>query len=102
MTKPKKRGPTVPMSPGRAASTSCRTTSSGGVCVNDALTHLLVSSLPFGGVGESGYGSYHGRWGIETFSHHKAVYRRPSWHRDLPLLNPPYGRFKKRAARRMF
>ncbi|WP_445256853.1 aldehyde dehydrogenase family protein [Nocardioides aurantiacus] len=78
------------------------TTSSGGVCVNDALTHLLVSTLPFGGVGESGYGSYHGRWGIETFSHHKAVYRRPSWHRDLPLLNPPYGRFKQRAARRMF
>ncbi len=78
------------------------TTSSGGVCVNDALTHLLVSSLPFGGVGESGYGSYHGRWGIETFSHHKAVYRRPSWHRDLPVLNPPYGRFKQKAARRMF
>lgn len=78
------------------------TTSSGGVCVNDALTHLLVSSLPFGGVGESGYGSYHGRWGIDTFSHHRSVYRRPRWHRDLPLLNPPYGRFKQRAARRLF
>lgn len=78
------------------------TTSSGGVCVNDALTHLLVSSLPFGGVGESGYGSYHGQYGVDAFSHHKAVYRRPAWHRDLPLLNPPYGRFKQRAARRLF
>ena len=78
------------------------TTSSGGVCVNDALTHLLVSTLPFGGVGESGHGSYHGRWGIETFSHHKAVFQRPSWLKDLPLLNPPYGRLKQRTARRLF
>jgi aldehyde dehydrogenase (NAD+) len=77
-------------------------TSSGGICVNDAVTHLLVPSLPFGGVGESGYGSYHGRWGFETFSHRKAVYVRPAWFRDLPLLNPPYSRWKQRLARRVF
>jgi aldehyde dehydrogenase (NAD+) len=78
------------------------TTSSGGVCVNDAISHLLVSSLPFGGVGDSGYGSYHGRWGFETFSHRRAVYRRPSWLIDPPLLNPPYPRWKQKLARRFF
>jgi aldehyde dehydrogenase (NAD+) len=77
-------------------------TSSGGVCVNDAISHLLVSSLPFGGVGDSGYGSYHGRWGFETFSHRRAVYRRPSWMMDPPLLNPPYGPWKQKLARRFF
>ena len=77
-------------------------TSSGGVCVNDALTHLLVSSLPFGGVGESGYGSYHGRAGFDTFSHRKAIYRRPSWFIDPPLLNAPYPRWKQVLARWFF
>jgi aldehyde dehydrogenase (NAD+) len=76
-------------------------TSSGGVCVNDAVTHLLVGSLPFGGVGPSGYGSYHGRWGFETFSHAKGVYRRPRWFKDLPLLNAPYKGWKERVARRV-
>ena len=78
------------------------TTSSGGICVNDAISHLLVSALPFGGVGESGYGSYHGRWGFETFSHRKAVFRRPSWLVDAPLLNPPFSRWKRVLARRLF
>ena len=77
-------------------------TSSGGVCVNDAVDHLIVSSLPFGGVGESGYGAYHGRWGFETFSHRKAVYRRPAWLKDAPLLNPPYTRVKRAVTRRVF
>jgi aldehyde dehydrogenase (NAD+) len=77
-------------------------TSSGGVCVNDVMMHLLVSGLPFGGVGESGYGSYHGRWGFETFSHRKAVFRRPGWVADPPLLNPPYGRWKQKLVRRVF
>ncbi len=77
-------------------------TSSGGLCVNDAITHLLVSALPFGGVGDSGYGAYHGRWGFETFSHRRAVYRRPSWVVDPPLLNPPYSRWKQKVTRRFF
>lgn len=77
-------------------------TSSGAVCINDALDHALVSSLPFGGVGESGYGAYHGRWGFETFTHRKAVYRRPSWMPDASLLNPPYTRMKRILVRRVY
>jgi aldehyde dehydrogenase (NAD+) len=78
------------------------TTSSGGVCVNDTLSHLLAPSLPFGGVGASGYGAYHGKWGFETFSHRRAVYRRPSWFADPNALNPPYSRWKRLLARRLF
>ncbi|HET7350205.1 MAG TPA: aldehyde dehydrogenase family protein [Marmoricola sp.] len=76
-------------------------TSSGGVCVNDAMSHLLAPSLPFGGVGESGYGAYHGRWGFETFSHRKSVYRRPAWNWDPGILNPPYTRWKKALVKRI-
>ncbi|MER6732180.1 aldehyde dehydrogenase family protein [Streptomyces puniciscabiei] len=52
-------------------------TSSGGLGHGLPLAHLTVSDLPFGGVGESGMGSYHGRWSIETFSHRKAVLAKP-------------------------
>ena len=53
------------------------------------INHLIVPGLPFGGVGESGSGAYHGRHSFETFSHRKSVYRR--WVRpDLPLRYPPY------------
>ncbi|MEU6556566.1 aldehyde dehydrogenase family protein [Streptomyces sp. NPDC046915] len=52
-------------------------TSSGGLGHGLPLAHLTVSDLPFGGVGESGTGSYHGRWSIETFSHRKAVLSKP-------------------------
>lgn len=50
-----------------------RETSSGSVCANDALVHLSIDSLPFGGVGESGLGVYHGKSTFDTFSHHKSV-----------------------------
>ncbi|MEU9271385.1 aldehyde dehydrogenase family protein [Streptomyces sp. NPDC048251] len=52
-------------------------TSSGGLGYGLPLAHLTVSDLPFGGVGESGMGNYHGRWSIETFSHRKAVLEKP-------------------------
>lgn len=52
-------------------------TSSGGVGIGLPLAHLTVSDLPFGGVGESGMGSYHGRYSLETFSHRKAVLDTP-------------------------
>ncbi|MFJ6388309.1 aldehyde dehydrogenase family protein [Streptomyces sp. NPDC091972] len=52
-------------------------TSSGGLGLGLPLAHLTVSDLPFGGVGESGMGNYHGRWSIETFSHRKAVLEKP-------------------------
>ena len=55
------------------------TTSSGGVCLNDVVMQAGVPDLPFGGVGGSGMGSYHGQAGFETFSHAKAVLRRPCW-----------------------
>ena len=53
-------------------------TRSGGVCVNDTISHIIGRDLPFGGVGESGMGSYHGRAGFECFSHQRAVMRRSS------------------------
>ncbi|MEV7138933.1 aldehyde dehydrogenase family protein [Streptomyces tauricus] len=52
-------------------------TSSGGLGLGLPLAHLTVSDLPFGGVGESGMGNYHGRYSIETFSHRKAVLEKP-------------------------
>lgn len=75
-------------------------TSSGGLVVNDTMTHVLVSGLPFGGVGASGYGAYHGRWGFDTFSHRKAVLRRPSYLPELPALRAPYRSWKLRLMRR--
>mgnify|MGYP002654733079 CR=1 FL=1 len=65
-------------------------TSSGGVCLNDILLHLAVADLPFGGVGMSGMGRYHGKASFETFSHHKSVLRRPFWG-ETNLRYPPYG-----------
>ena len=66
------------------------TTSSGGVCFNDVVMQAGVPELPFGGVGASGMGSYHGRSGFETFSHAKSVLRRP-FRFDFKLRYPPYG-----------
>jgi acyl-CoA reductase-like NAD-dependent aldehyde dehydrogenase len=51
-------------------------TSSGGVCINDTVMHIGVNELPFGGVGDSGIGSYHGFASFDTFSHHKSVLRK--------------------------
>ena len=69
-------------------------TSSGGVCVNHNAVQLAVPGLPFGGVGASGIGAYHGRAGFDTFSHAKAVLRKPQ-RAELPLMYPPYGRLKR-------
>lgn len=74
-------------------------TSSGGVCVNGTIMHISNPHLPFGGVGESGMGSYHGRFGFDTFSHHRAVFRR-STRVDPSLLYPPYARRKETLVRR--
>lgn len=75
-------------------------TSSGGVCVNDTMTHLIVPDLPFGGVGESGYGAYHGRWGFEAFSHRKSVLRRPSKMKEQAIMRAPYKPWKLAVVRR--
>jgi len=74
-------------------------TYSGGVCVNATVMHVTNPHLPFGGVGESGTGAYHGESGFETFSHSKSVMRR-STRLDPPMLYPPYRRWKERMVRR--
>lgn len=61
----------------------------GGGCVNDTIMHIASSELPFGGVGHSGMGSYHGEKSFETFSHQKSVLKKPFW-LDIPLRYPPY------------
>ncbi len=68
-----------------------RHTSSGGVCVNHTLIHLAPGGLPFGGVGDSGMGSYHGKASFDSFSHFKSVLRKP-FSFDNRFLYPPYGR----------
>ena len=62
----------------------------GGGCVNETIMHLGNESLPFGGVGNSGMGAYHGKTGFDTFSHQKSVLYKSSWF-NFDLLKPPYG-----------
>ncbi|MGC9323756.1 MAG: aldehyde dehydrogenase [Desulfomonilia bacterium] len=69
-----------------------RETSSGALCINDAVVHFVSHFLPFGGVGESGMGTYHGRASFETFSHTKGVVKNTLAF-DIPLRYVPY-RFK--------
>lgn len=67
----------------------------GGGCINDCIIHLVNSNLPFGGVGDSGMGSYHGKKGLETFSHRKSIIKRYFFF-DIKLRNPPLkGKMKK-------
>jgi aldehyde dehydrogenase (NAD+) len=75
--------------------------SNGGTVINQLMYHLLVPELPFGGVGTSGTGAYHGKWGFETFSHRKAVLRKPSWP-DPSLAYPPFTKLKERIMRKVF
>jgi aldehyde dehydrogenase (NAD+) len=64
-------------------------TSSGGACINGTIMHIGNSKMPFGGVGPSGMGAYHGQHSFETFSHRKAVLRR-GFKFDLKMMYPPY------------
>lgn len=68
--------------------TTCRY---GGGCVNDAVVHLATPEMPFGGVGASGMGAYHGKFGFETFSHKKSILDKKSWF-DLPMRYQPYNK----------
>jgi aldehyde dehydrogenase (NAD+) len=66
-------------------------TSSGSTCVNDVIFQIAPPSLPFGGVGESGIGNYHGKYSFETFSHPRAVAYSATWTEALlTKRNPPY------------
>ena len=64
-------------------------TSSGGTCINDNVVHLSNPQLPFGGVGPSGTGQYHGKHSFDAFSHQRAVMYRGTW-LDLKARYPPY------------
>lgn len=63
----------------------------GGGCINDTIIHLATSAMPFGGVGESGMGGYHGKVGFDTFSHTKSIVNKSTWI-DLPLRYRPYNK----------
>lgn len=63
----------------------------GGGCVNDVVIHLATSSMGFGGVGESGMGSYHGKTGFDTFTHYKSTVDKKTWI-DLPMRYQPYSK----------
>lgn len=65
----------------------------GGGCINDVMMHLGNENLPFGGVGNSGIGNYHGKFGFETFSHQKAVLERATWG-EPNIKYPPYSEKK--------
>jgi coniferyl-aldehyde dehydrogenase len=81
-------------------------THSGGVCVNDTLLHAGIENLPFGGIGASGMGSYHGKAGFDTFSHQKPVLEvkgflgMRKW-MGTNLAHPPYGKAIEKLIRKM-
>ena len=75
----------------RDLDTLIQKTSAGGVSVNDTITHFINASMPFGGVGESGIGAYHGKYGFDTFSHFKPVMVKPTFI-DVPMRYPPFAK----------
>ncbi|MCT8339888.1 aldehyde dehydrogenase [Flavobacteriaceae bacterium TK19130] len=73
----------------------------GGGAVNDAVMHISNSELPFGGVGQSGMGNYHGEAGFKAFSHYKSILQKTNWF-ELPLKYPPYSKSKLKWIKRLF
>lgn len=65
----------------------------GGGCVNDTIIHIATNNLPFGGVGNSGMGQYHGHYSFDTFTHSKSVVHRLTWP-DIPMRYQPYSQLK--------
>lgn len=70
----------------------------GGGCVNDTIIHLATYSMGFGGVGNSGMGSYHGKKSFDTFSHEKSIVKKYTWI-DLPMRYQPYKKMYERLIR---
>ncbi len=70
----------------------------GGGCINDTIIHLATSEMGFGGFGESGMGSYHGKDGFDTFSHYKSIVDKKNW-LDLPMRYQPYTKFYQKLIR---
>lgn len=71
----------------------------GGGCINDTIIHLATSYMGFGGTGQSGMGSYHGKAGFDTFTHRKSIVDKKTW-LDLPLRYHPYNRLKDKIIRK--
>lgn len=71
----------------------------GGGCINDVIIHLATSNMGFGGFGESGMGSYHGKAGFDTFSHYKCMVNKKTW-LDLPMRYQPYRKIFDKMVRR--
>lgn len=76
------------------------TISFGGATVNDTILHLANPHLPFGGVGKSGMGRYHGRYSFETFTHQKAILERKNY-LAIPIMQPPFTTWKERLIRKV-
>ncbi len=75
-------------------------TSSGGVCVNHTLFHITPPTMPFGGVGDSGMGRYHGRSGFEEFSNMKPIMAKPT-KPDISFIYPPYTKLKGKLLKKL-
>ena len=70
----------------------------GGGCINDTIIHLATSAMPFGGVGESGMGGYHGQAGFDEFTHYRSIVDKKTW-MDLPVRYQRYNKFKRNMLR---
>lgn len=70
-------------------------TTSGGICLNDAIMHIIPHSLPFGGIGQSGMGAYHGKESFNTFSHYKSILKTHK-NFEFKIKYPPYNSLKQR------
>ena len=75
-----------------------RSCSFGGGCINDTIIHLATHHMGFGGVGQSGMGSYHGKRSFDTFSHYRAIVDKATW-LDLPMRYHPYKKFNGKLIR---
>ena len=71
----------------------------GGGCINDTIIHLATSAMPFGGVGESGMGGYHGQAGFDEFTHYRSIVDKKTW-MDLPVRYQRYNKFKRKMLRK--
>ena len=70
-----------------------RECSFGNMAVNDTIMQLAAATIPFGGVGASGTGAYHGKWSFDTFTHYRSILKKPLW--ELPLRYPPFNAIQK-------
>jgi len=70
----------------------------GGGCINDTIIHIATSYMPFGGVGASGMGSYHGKKSFDAFTHYRSIVKKATWF-DMPVRYRPYTSFKRRLLR---